>query len=262
MHIMSMQNERKLKTLFKIWPMHTALPVAWLKEKGFSKSLIQKYIASGWLQYLSRGVVARPDDAIEWSGFLWGLQQRNSFHVGGKTALELQGKAHFVKFQESKIFLFTKPGVSLPKWVKRDKSSITFINVPTNLFARDIGLKDYSFGEYSLKISNSARAFLEYIHLSKKYYNLDEAYYLMENLQFLSHDLMQEALEECRSVKVKRFVLCLAKKQNVNWFSKLDRSKINLGKGIRKGVENGRYDSEFLITYTESWDKDENESLF
>lgn len=258
---MGMQNTSKLKTLFKLWPMHTALPMAWLKEKGFSRSLIQRYLSSGWLQSLRYGVVTRPDDKIEWSGLLWGLQQLHSFHVGGKTALELQGKAHFVKFQESKIFLFTKPGFKLPKWLKEEEG-IEFINVPTNLFARDLGLKEYSFGEYSLKISNSARAFLEYIHLAEKYHSLDEAYYLMENLQFLSFELMQEALEDCRSVKVKRLTLCLAKKQNANWFKSLDLSKIDLGKGVRKAVEQGRYDPEFLITYPKSWDKDENEVIF
>ncbi|OJW51836.1 MAG: hypothetical protein BGO67_07380 [Alphaproteobacteria bacterium 41-28] len=252
----------KLKTLFKIWPMHTALPIAWLKEKGFSPSLIQKYVFSGWAQHLNRGVLIRPDDRAEWSGLVWGLQQVYPFHVGGKTALELQGKAHFVKFQENNIFLFTKPGFKLPKWLNQEKNSIKFIHVPTNLFVRDIGIKEYSFGEYSLKISNPARGFLEYMHLSKRYHSLDEAYYLMENLHSLSHSLMQEALEECRSVRVKRLVLCLAKKQNANWLKNLDLSKINLGKGVREGVEEGRYDPEFLITYPRSWDKNENESLF
>ena len=262
MHPMSMQNERKLKTLFKLWPIHTALPVAWLKEKGFSRSLIQKYLFSGWLHSLDRGVVVRPDDKVEWSGLLWGLQQLHPFHIGGKTALELQGKAHFVKFQETKIFLFTKPGFKLPKWLKEERGSIEFVNVPTNLFAREVSLKEHSFGEYALKISNPARAFLEYIHLSEKYHSLDEAYYLMEGLQFLSHDLMQEALEECRSVKVKRLVLCLAKKQNANWLKEIGRSKINLGTGVREAVKHGKYDPEFLITYPQSWDRHENEALF
>ncbi len=262
MHPMGMQTGRKLKILFKLWPMHTALPVAWLKEKGFSQSLIQKYILSGWVVSLTRGVVVRPDDKVEWSGLLWGLQQLHPFHIGGKTALELQGKAHFVKFQESKIFLFTKPGLRLPKWLKQGQGAIKFINVPTNLFGNDVGLKAYSFGEYSLRISNPARAFLEYMHLAEKYHTLDEAYYFMESLQFLSPNLMQEALEDCRSVKIKRLVLCLAKKQNTNWFKNLDRSKINLGKGIRKGVEKGKYDAEFLITYPQSWEKEENEVLF
>lgn len=262
MHPMSIQNTSKLKFLFKIWPMHTALPVAWLKEKGFSRSLIQKYLSSGWLQSLSHGAVVRPDDKIEWSGLLWGLQQLHAFHIGGKTALELQGKAHFVKFQESKIFLFTRPGFRLPKWLKEENGSIEFINVPTNLFAKDIGLKEHSFGEYSLTISNAARAFLEYIHLAEKYHSLDEAYYLMESLQFLSAALMQEALKDCRSIKVKRLTLCLSKKQNAHWFKSLDLSKIDLGKGVRKTVEHGRYDPEFLITYPKSWDKDEDEVIF
>lgn len=262
MHTMSMHKKEMLKNLLHVWPVHTALPLLYLKEKGYSKSLIQRYKTSGWINYLGRGVVVRPNDTIEWSGLLWGLQQLHSFHVGGKTALELQGKAHFVKFKENEVYVFSHHEFKFPKWLKEINSQVKLVHISTSLFPDTMDLKSYDFGEYGLTISDPARAFCEYMYLADKYHGFDEAYYLMENLQFLSSDLMQEALEKCRSIKVKRLVLCLAKIQNVNWYKDLDRSKIDIGRGIRQGVKNGIYDPEFLITYPKSWRKVEDESLF
>jgi hypothetical protein len=262
MHTMSVQKESKLRNLLKLWPMHTALPVAWLKTKGFSKSLIQRYVSSGWLEYLDRGVVVRPGDSIDWSGMLWGLQQLCQFHVGGKTALELQGKAHFIKFQENEIYVFSHRGFKFPKWMEKNKQKFEFINTPANLFLSQVGLKIFDFGEFQLQISNPARAFCEYMYVAEKFHSYDESYYIMENLHLLSSDLMQEALEECTSVKIKRLVLCLAKIQNVSWYQNLDKSKFELGSGARKEVKNGIYEPEFLITYPRVWNKAEDESVF
>jgi hypothetical protein len=257
-----MQSNSKLRGLMSMWPMHTALPSALLKERGFSGSLIQKYVSSQWLQSLTRGVFARPDDRVDWSGFVWGLQQCYPFHVGGKTALELQGKAHFVKLREHEIYLFSPRGYKFPSWLSRVAMQTQFITIQTQLIVpNSIGIKEYSFGEYSLKIADPARAFLEYMYLVDTYHSYEEAYYVMENLQFLSPKLMQEALERCCSIKVKRLVLCLAKKQNVRWYKDIDISRITLGKGVRQTVKNGFYDPEFLITYPKSWDKDREENV-
>jgi hypothetical protein len=258
-----MQKNSKLKKLIRSWPMHTALPSTLLKKKGFSGTLIQRYISSNWLQPLARGVFTRPGDKIDWSGFLWGLQQLHFFHIGGKTALELQGKAHFVKGQESEVYLFSQRGYKLPPWLGEVVKQTKFINVRTQfILSNDIGIKEYNFGEYSLKIANPARAFLEYMYLAGKYHTYEEAYHFMENLQFLNPELMQEVLERCKSIRVKRLVLRLAKKQNVHWYKDIDLSKIALGKGTRQIVKNGSYDSEFLITYPQSWDQNHNEVIF
>ena len=257
-----MKKSDKLKKLFQQWPMHTVLPVAWLKKKNYSLSLVHAYIASNWVVSLGRGIVARPKDKIDWSGFVWGLQRLDAFHVGGKTALEVQGKAHFIKFKETNIFLFGQAGLKLPHWMK-NVSEISFVKVNTKLLPDDIGIREHNFGEFSIKISNPARAFLEYMLLVGKYHTFEEAYYLMENLHFLSSDLMQEVLEKCTSLKVKRMVLCLAKKQNVHWFKGLDLSKIDIGTSVKQIVKNGAYDAQFLITYPHSWDrKEEDEVIF
>lgn len=257
-----MKIKHKLKELFRIWPTHTVLPIVWLKNKGFSGDLIRRYSLSGWIVPLKWGIIARPGEKIDWMGFVWGLQRISSIHVGGKTALEIQGKAHYIKFRDSKVFLFGKPGAKLPSWLKEPGLDVSFILTRTKLLPSNLGLIELVFGDYSLKISNPARAFLEYMFLINKYHSFDESYYLIENLQFLSSDLMQEVLENCTSNKVKRLVLCLARKQKASWFKKLDLSKISLGSGIVQAVKNGAYDPEFKITYPHSWDRNDNELIF
>lgn len=256
-----MKREKKLNKLFQIWPMHTALTTSWLGEHGFPRDSIKQYRASGWLVSIARGIVARPNDKIEWSGYLWPLQEKYAFHIGGKSALELQGKAHFIKFRETEIFLFSKQKLKLPAWLKQF-SLVKFSQMSTNFLPENIGIKKYNFGEYTLKISNPARAFLEYMYLIGKKHSFEEAYLLMENLTSIDPSLMQAVLEKCTSIKVKRLVLCLAKKQNVPWFKDLDLSRIDIGSGVREIVKNGAYDSQFLITYPKSWDRKEYESIF
>lgn len=259
---MSTQKRTKLKHLLETWPMHTAIHKEWLQDNGISRDLVRRYISSNWLEYVNKKMFIRPKDTVEWSGVLWGLQQIRPFHIGGKTALELQGQSHFVKFKENFVYLYSQRNFKLPIWLKTYGSNIKIINIRTSLFDTNIGLKDHDFGEYNLTISNPARALCEYIYSIEKYHDYDEAYYLMENLSFINVELMQEILEACNSIKVKRLILCLAKLQNVNWYSKINKNKINLGKGERSIVKNGFFDDEFLITYPKNWHKAEDENIF
>jgi hypothetical protein len=55
-------------------------------------------------------------------------------------------------------------------------------------------------------------------------------------------------LEACRSVKVKRLFLYMAENQELPWLTKVDLSKVDLGKGKRMVVPKGRYDSKYQIT--------------
>lgn len=72
-----------------------------------------------------------------------------------------------------------------------------------------------------------------------------DVYYLMEMLTTLRPTLVQQLLENCTSVKVKRLFLYMADKSGHRWFSKLDVSKISLGSGTRSiskgGVKNAKY---------------------
>jgi len=48
-------------------------------------------------------------------------------------------------------------------------------------------------------------------------------------------------------VKVNRLFLYMVEKVNHPWLKRLDISKIKLGKGIRKIIKGGRYDSSYNI---------------
>ncbi|MPM49000.1 hypothetical protein SDC9_95727 [bioreactor metagenome] len=68
---------------------------------------------------------------------------------------------------------------------------------------------------------------------------LSEAFELMEGLSSLRPKQVQELLEECKSIKVKRLFLYFAERAGHSWFKYIDQSKINLGSGNRSLVANG-----------------------
>jgi hypothetical protein len=64
----------------------------------------------------------------------------------------------------------------------------------------------------------------------------------------LRPDAVQRLLVLCRSIKVKRLFLYMAEKQGHSWASGLDLSRVNLGKGKRMVIPNGKYDRKYQIT--------------
>ena len=93
--------------------MHRILPeglladAAWLTAAGYSSSLRSQYVASGWLQPITRCVFRRPlyklgvedvTEPLRWQHFVVSLQLilKQPIVVGGRTALELDGLGHYV----------------------------------------------------------------------------------------------------------------------------------------------------------------------
>jgi N-acetylglutamate synthase-like GNAT family acetyltransferase len=70
----------------------------------------------------------------------------------------------------------------------------------------------------------------------------------MEMLNGLRPTLLQQLLEDCKSIKVKRLFLFMAEKAGHSWLEDLDLSKIDLGKGKRSIVKNGIFNSKYQIT--------------
>ena len=85
--------------------------------------------------------------------------------------------------------------------------------------------------------------------------DLIECYQIMEGLVNLRPVIIEELLEQCKSIKVKRLFLYMADKQKQSWFNYIDKTKINLGSGDRSLVKDGVYiayscqlDQRFLFT--------------
>jgi hypothetical protein len=97
-------------------------------------------------------------------------------------------------------------------------------------------------------VSSPARAIIECLYLAPEKFDIVECYEIMENLNDLRPAIVQELLEACTSIKVKRLFLFMAEKLNHSWYKHLKLSKFDLGKGKRSLVKDGVYISKYQIT--------------
>jgi hypothetical protein len=244
----------KLKSLLENWPMHTIVTASWLLEQGYSYSNIQKYIRSSWIQSVgTSGAYKRPHDTISWEGAVYGLQQQHphTFYVGGKSALEKQGAAHYVSFGQSALFLFTNKKQGLPFWIQDfvTQKDMTQYHFYTKLLPENLGLTSFDCGEFSIQIASRERAALEMAELLNKHHTFEECRLVFENLSTLRPQLMQELLEACTSIKAKRVFLFLSDKLNLPWMKHINTSTIDLGQGERQLTPQGYFDAHYKITY-------------
>ena len=108
-------------------------------------------------------------------------------------------------------------------------------------------MRDLQLPLFSIRISSPERAILEYLHLAPDSIDLMECYQVMEGLSTLRPRLMQQRLEECRSIKVKRLFLYMAEKARHEWVKRLELSKLDLGKGPRSIVKGGVYSNKYAL---------------
>jgi len=246
-------NKSKLNHLLTTWPNATVSACSWLHGKGFGYDLLNLYRKSGWLYTVGRGAVARAGDKVDWTGGLYAIQfQLNlPIHAGGKTALELQGYAHFLPLGKGyRVQIFGAPGTKLPAWFAKHSWDVSVQYVATNLFQRapELGLTEKQMGDYRIRLSAPERGILELLTLVSDGDALEGARLFMEGLTVLRPNLVQELLESCRSVKVKRLFLFLADLCGHAWVDKLDVLKVDLGKGKRSVVKGGRLHPRYQIT--------------
>lgn len=247
---MNIYKGTKINQLLQNWPKGTVATSAWLQTQGISALLKKQYQNTRWIETLGYGAVIRKGDKVNWEGALFALQKQLgiAIHVGGKSALELQGYAHFIKFDQSDIHLYVQGSKKLPLWFTAHNWGKKLDIHMTKFLCTLEGLALHKEGEFAIRISTPERAFLETLYLVPQQQALQECYYLIENMIDLRPSLLQSLLEQTRSIKVKRLFFFLADKLNHPWLSQLDKSKIPLGTGKRKIVESGVLDPKYLIT--------------
>lgn len=250
---MSAETERKLQKLVDLHKPGSVLLASWLDSLGISYGLQRRYRKSGWLEAMGRGVFKRPKDEVSWQGALHALQSQAGLkvHAGALTALSLQGLAHYMRLQRETVYLFSPPAITLPSWFRRHDWGISISHVRTSFLPSDLGLASLRQGAFANRISSPERAILECLYLAPNRFDLMECHQLMTGLANLRPGLVQELLEACRSIKVKRLFLYLADKAGHQWFKFLDREKLDLGKGDRTIVKGGVYVADFGIVIPE-----------
>lgn len=240
----------KINRLLQQHPQGTVLLSSWLVNQGYSHDLQHRYLKSGWLTSLAYGVMKRTGDTIDLYGALYSLQfqAKLNIHIGGRTALGLQGLSHYLELYQKETLLFAPSGTNLPLWFKKFDWTTKSVLIHTSMLHPNIGLIKFNEKTFTIKISNSTRAILECLELAPKRFDLQEAWQIMEGLSALNPRNVQEILEHCNSVKALRLFLFMAEKANHSWFKYLNIGHLNLGKGKRSIVPNGKYIPKYKIT--------------
>ncbi len=218
----------------------------WLEAQGAYQQLVHEYEKSGWIRRIGQGAYVRAGDEAKWSGGLYALQEQMNLpvHAGAKTALQMQGYAHFLPMGKGgTVSYFGASGTRLPAWFRQYDWRVELRYTTTKLFAENpgAGLSKKKLATYTVAISAPERAIMEVLYLVPAEESFEEACLLMEGLTTLRPRLVQSLLEQCSSVKVKRLFMLLAEACNHAWVKKLDLSKVNFGKGKRMIVKGGQF---------------------
>ena len=245
-----MEKEQKINYLLNSQPPGAVFLSSWLTDNGFSTQLLNRYKKSNWLYSIGMGAWMRVGQNPTYQGALFALQQQSdsNIHLGGKTALSLLGKAHYLELSTKQITLFGGSEEKLPAWFSKYDWGVKVNYFSSSFLPQKLGLQTLEQGAFSLLVSNPERALMECLYLTPKKQELVECYEIMESLNNLRPKQVQELLEACTSIKVKRLFLYMAEKAGHDWFNYLGLENIDLGKGKRSLVKDGIYISKYRIT--------------
>lgn len=184
--------------------------------------------------------------------------------VGGRSALELQGYAHYLSQSQKSIHLYCDK--KLPAWVfKLDIEQVLISHnrlrclQEVKLSPQALSLTEHiseseaiggalridRWGQWKwpLVMSTPERAYLELLDELPQKETFHMADVIMEGLVNLSSRRMQSLLESCTSVKVKRLFFFFAERHQHRWLAHISHKKIDLGKGKRMLVKGGKLDT-------------------
>lgn len=269
---MSEQKYQKLNQLLAWLPDESVVDAATLDQRGYPSNLRAKYLDANWLSSPVRGLFTRPGQILSWQSVVYSMQTLMSKDVlvGGRTALELKGYAHYLELsgaQEVMLYCDTR----LPSWLENlPVPGVRFVtHKPDRLFGAgdlarvfeahrllhdaggsSVDLEPFVWGPTGqpILISTLERAVLELLEALPDDQSFHQVDLVFESLTSLRPRRMQALLERCRSVKTKRLFFVFAQRHRHGWLKYLDESKVDLGSGKRSLVKGGTLDTRYLIT--------------
>jgi hypothetical protein len=276
---MAEQKVNKLNWLERHLPEGLIVDARWLTRHGYSTSLRSQYVKAGWLAQPARGVYWRPRGSLTWQQAVISLQALLQYPllVGGRTALELQGYAHYLPHQLKEVHLYGPQPP--PQWLHKLRLGARFVyhndrklfrvRLPHPLTHLDAAQDasdrgdpsgdhwtEHPWGQWDwpLAMSTAERAILELLDELPKHESFHQADMLMQALANLSPRRLQKLLTDCRSVKVKRLFFYFADRHQHAWLKRLDKKQIDLGEGKRMLVRGGKLDKPYQITVPGDFD--------
>jgi hypothetical protein len=270
----------KLNQLAQLLPEGLLVDATWMEKHSYSRALRSQYVANGWLVQPVRSTYCRPRGPLSWEQVVISLQTLLHYpvSVGGRTALDQQGYTHYLYHQQQlPVHLYTD--AKLPAWLSKLPNMPEFIIhnrsrlLPEVIDYRDRLTLDINYTEepklslpgslkidpwgqwhWPLVISTPERAILEVIDDIPNRISFDMVDKFLEGLLILRPRQMQSLLEETRSIKVKRLFFYFADRHQAQWLDRIDRAKIDLGKGKRMIAKGGKLDPKYQITVPEEMD--------
>lgn len=252
MSSMASENKHKINNLLKVAPKDSVLTTAWLKEQGISSKLAWWYVKSGWFERIADGAYNFAGNHITWASAISAVQQQLKLPIypGGKTALQLLGKGHYISMDLQNIQLFAASKTKIPRWLERAFRKESFIVYRSALFETNNNgwLTTLEIAGQPVMVSSPEKASLELCYLVPKGVTFPEAAHIIESLPRMRPKLLQHLLEACQSYKAKRLLLYLAEHFQHAWVHEIDLNCIDLGKGKRVIAGGGRYNDKYKIS--------------
>lgn len=260
---MSGLNTNRLKRVLDQVPSGFLVDSRWLAASSVAKSSASDYHREGWLGRVARGVYRRPypqersTDVVDWKLAVLSAQwiMGYDFHVGGMTALSLEGHNHYLGLGRSAdVYLYG----DVPAWLPRLTLDAHPLLRRRQLFGSEpLGIDDQDFDpaaknapnpwDWPLRRSTPERAVLETLNELPDAETFHKVDMLFEGLPSLRPGRLGKLLQACRSVKVKRLFFLFADRHRHRWLAHIDRTAIDLGKGPRMLVEGGRYAAAYQL---------------
>mgnify|MGYP005865560261 CR=1 FL=1 len=240
----------KINRLLSSQPSGIVLTSTWLKDQGYSLELQKQYRKSKWFEAIGTGAMIRHGDKVDYLGGVLALQNQLglSIHPAAKTALAIQGKAHYLEFSNLQVQLFGSRKDTLPLWFKNRDWGVNVECKLTSFLPPKLGLVEIEHKTFTILVSSPAKAIMECLYLAPRAQSLLETYQLMEGLNNLRPKTVQTLLEACSSIKVKRLFLFMADKAGHDWLNYLQLENVDLGSGKRALVSDGVYISKYQIS--------------
>lgn len=199
-----------IKRLQAELPRGAPFDLATLNTLGVSPQLAAHYAEAGWLVRLAQGVYAFPNDDFGVYGALLFLQKRvPDLHLGGKSALALQGVRHNLTNRDALVLWgdnrFTVPAWFTSRFPARYVHARLFDWPDTSLANKTLttppGLPEH------LRVAAPERAILELLYEAGARQSLEEARNLFDGLRSPRKNLLGQLMSCCTSVKAVRLFL-------------------------------------------------------
>lgn len=239
---------------------------AWLRARGFSRPRVDYALRAGKLTAVARGIYRRPGPPLKWEHVVYSLNQMGCpVRVGGRSALELQGMAHYLPMGDTQRIDLCGGG-KVPPWVRSFQASFKFTIHTPQLFdpLPEAAVQHRPFGawDWPIPFSMPELALLELLAGVRQGVDFSMADKFFESAVNLRPGVLRDLLRACTQVKAKRLFLWFSDRHGHAWRQALDTDGVDLGRGKRLIVKGGAYDATYQITVPRGMTVGQEKSIY